>query len=170
MQKSSIHGPCGVESQKLPKSAYYLIWTIPFLGIPKVAWNFPYCRNYKLIKCRRDWHKQMAPDGIGILPFLTPNFGHPLNNLWNFQKYAQSTPFCRPSMIPFLKKNFHKPDIIHLQSQPKREIWALKLIFKPQNPKRGAHNDLKILATPAFSPINTKKCGSIASYYLTIGS
>ena len=53
------------------RSTYYLIQTIPFLGIPKVAWNFLDCRNCKLIKCGRDWHKQMVNQCFNI---LTPKF------------------------------------------------------------------------------------------------
>ena len=65
-------------------------------------------------------------------------------------KNAQLVPLCK------LKIKFPCAvlEIIHLQN------WPKIVNFGPLMPKRGTHsldNDLKILVTPAFLPINTKK-------------
>ena len=144
-------------SHRQPKPTYYLVQTIPFLGISKIDRNFPDCRNFKLIKCRRNWHEQIALNQCFNI-FWLQNFGCPLNNLG---KCANDS-FLQAEHDLILKEEFPQaiPEIICLQSWPKREILSAKVNFEPQNPKRGTHNlenDLKILATPTFSPINTKK-------------
>ena len=96
-----------IYSHGQPKSAYYLVQTIPFLGISKVARKFPNCRNHKLIKCRGDWHEQISLNWC-FNGFWPQNFGQPPNSSGEILKYVQLTPFCKPIKILFRKNNFYK--------------------------------------------------------------
>ena len=115
-------------SHRQPKSNYYLVWTIPFLGISKVARKFPNCRNCKLIKCRRDWHEQISLNWH-FNGFLLQNFGQPPKQFRKNTEICAINSFLQANYDPVQKKEFLwvVPEIISLQN------WLKMGTFQCQN-------------------------------------